>query len=303
MAVDEVMIVIESGSDPTRGSLLRGFTLPDGSFDASFPGSELFSNASVYVVQEGSVSKLIDFVADVSVNGGGDGCLEVVNRRGLATDVRFEVIDTGSQVGEAGGRRMGSGGSGSRGVGRRSGLGSGRSVGKRRGFNVVGAVGVGVGVGGRERGAGGAERVVRKVDERRGGVVGRTTPELRCVVGDTKADGTGVKDGAAKSREVVGGVPTVEVQLSFGCGRGRELAADEILLKEVNEPFAFALRGRWGDPLVFDMGGDIGRGLVGGVVTTALVTVARGDHGGGSKRSRRYRREGVKNKKRKKQFL
>ena len=104
---------------------------------------------------------------------------------------------------------------------------------------------------------------------------------------------------------MVGGVPTVEVQLSFGCGRGRELAADEILLKEVNEPFAFALRGRWGDPLVFDMGGDIGRGLVGGVVTTALVTVARSDHGGGSKRSRRYRREGVKKviKKRKKQFL
>ena len=75
-------------------------------------------------------------------------------------------------------------------------------MGKRRGLNVVGAVGVGVGVGGRERGAGEAERrrVVRKADERRGGVVGRTAPELRVAVGDTKADGTGVKDGAAKSR-------------------------------------------------------------------------------------------------------
>ena len=99
---------------------------------------------------------------------------------------------------------------------------------------------------------------------------------------------------------MVGGVLTVDVQLSDGCGRGREVhAADEILLKEVNEPFAFTLRGRGGDPLVLDLGGDIGRGLVGGVVTTALVTVARGDHGGGSKRSRRYRRDGVKEKKRK----
>jgi hypothetical protein len=93
---------------------------------------------------------------------------------------------------------------------------------------------------------------------------------------------------------VVGGVLTVDVQLSDGCGRGREHAADEILLEEVNEPFAFALRGRWGDPLVLEMGGDIGRGLVGGVVNTALVAVARGDHGGGSNRSRRYRREGGK---------
>jgi hypothetical protein len=91
--------VIESGSDPTRGILLRGFTFPDGSFDVSFQGSELFSNASVDVVQEGSVAKLVDFVADVSVNGGGDGCFEVANCCGLAMDVRFELIDTGSQVG------------------------------------------------------------------------------------------------------------------------------------------------------------------------------------------------------------
>ena len=34
MSVDEVMVVVESGSDPTRGSLLRGFTFPDGSLDA-----------------------------------------------------------------------------------------------------------------------------------------------------------------------------------------------------------------------------------------------------------------------------
>ena len=85
--------------------------------------------------------------------------------------------------------------------------------------------------------------------------------------------------------------------MSFGCRRRREFAADEIVLKEVNEPFAFALRGRWGDPLVFDMGGDIGRRLVGGVVSTALVAVARRDHGGGSNRSTRYRREGGKEKK------
>jgi hypothetical protein len=74
-------------------------------------------------------------------------------------------------------------------------------------------------------------------------------------------------------------------------------AADEIVHEKVNEPFAFALRGRWGDPLGRDMGGGIGRGVVGGVVNTVLVAVARGDHGGGSKRSRRYRREGVKEKK------
>jgi hypothetical protein len=63
-------------------------------------------------------------------------------------------------------------------------------MGKRRGLNVVGAVGVGVGVGGRERGAGEAERrgVVGKADERREGVVGRTAPELRCIVDDTKTD-------------------------------------------------------------------------------------------------------------------
>ena len=97
---------------------------------------------------------------------------------------------------------------------------------------------------------------------------------------------------------MVGGVLTVDVQLSDGYRRGREVhAADEILLEEVNEPFAFALRGRWGDPLVLEMGGDIGRGLVGRVVNTALVAVARGDHGGGSNMSRRYRREGVKEKK------
>ena len=96
---------------------------------------------------------------------------------------------------------------------------------------------------------------------------------------------------------MVGGVLTVDVQLSDGFGRGREVhAADEILLEKVNEPFAFALRGRWGDPLGRDMGGGIG-GLVGGVGNTALVAVARGDHGDGSKRSRRYQREGVKEKK------
>ena len=99
MVVDEFMIMIKSGSDPTRGRLLRGFTFPDGSFNASFPGSELFCYASVYVVKEGSVAKLVDFVADISVNGGGDGGLEVANRCGLAMDGRFELIDTGSQVG------------------------------------------------------------------------------------------------------------------------------------------------------------------------------------------------------------
>ena len=89
----------------------------------------------------------------------------------------------------------------------------------------------------------------------------------------------------------------VDVQLSDGFGRRRGVhAADEIVLEKVNEPFAFALRGRWGDALVRDMGGGIGRGVVGGVVNTALA-VAHGDHGGGSKRSRRYRREGVKEKK------
>ena len=59
---------------------------------------------------------------------------------------------------------------------------------------------------------------------------------------------------------MVGGVLKVDVQLSDGCGRGREHAADEILLEEVNESFAFALTGRWGGPLVLEMGGDIGRG-------------------------------------------
>ena len=37
--------------------------------------------------------------------------------------------------------------------------------------------------------------------------------------------------------------------------------------------------------------------MVGGVVNTALVAVSRGDHGGGSKRSRRDQREGAKEKK------
>ena len=41
----------------------------------------------------------------------------------------------------------------------------------------------------------------------------------------------------------------------------------------------------------------VGRGVVGGVVNTALVAVSRGDHGGGSKRSRKYQRKGVKEKK------
>jgi hypothetical protein len=53
----------------------------------------------VDVIQEGSVAKLFDLVADVSVDGGGDGGLEVANCRGLAMEVRFEVIETGSQVG------------------------------------------------------------------------------------------------------------------------------------------------------------------------------------------------------------
>ena len=63
-------------------------------------------------------------------------------------------------------------------------------MGKRRGLNVVGAVGVGVGVGGRERGAGEVERrgFVGKADERRGGVVGRTAPVLRFIVDHTKTD-------------------------------------------------------------------------------------------------------------------
>ena len=56
-------------------------------------------NSGVDVIQEGSVAKFVDLVADVSMNGGGDGGLEVANRRGLAMDVRFEVIKTGSQVG------------------------------------------------------------------------------------------------------------------------------------------------------------------------------------------------------------
>ena len=74
--------------------------------------------------------------------------------------------------------------------------------------------------------------------------------------------------------------------------------ADEIVHEKVNEPFAFVLRGRRGDPaLGRDMGGGVGRGVVGGVVNTTLVAVSHGDHGGGSKRSRRYQREGVKEKK------
>ena len=55
-------------------------------------------NSGVDVIQEGSVAKFVDLVADVSMNGGGDGGLEVANRRGLAMEVRFEVIETGSQV-------------------------------------------------------------------------------------------------------------------------------------------------------------------------------------------------------------
>ena len=58
----------------------------------------MFPNSSVDVVQEGSVAKLVDFVADVSMNGGGNGCLEVANRCGLAMEVRFEVIEMGGQV-------------------------------------------------------------------------------------------------------------------------------------------------------------------------------------------------------------
>ena len=34
MSVGKFLVVIESGSDLTRGSLLRGFTFPDGSLDA-----------------------------------------------------------------------------------------------------------------------------------------------------------------------------------------------------------------------------------------------------------------------------
>ena len=34
MSFGEVVVVVESGSDPTRGSLLRGFMFPDGSLDA-----------------------------------------------------------------------------------------------------------------------------------------------------------------------------------------------------------------------------------------------------------------------------
>ena len=49
-------------------------------------------------IQEGSVAKLFDLVADVSMNGGGNGCLEVANRCGLAMEVRFEVIEMGGQV-------------------------------------------------------------------------------------------------------------------------------------------------------------------------------------------------------------
>jgi hypothetical protein len=67
-------------------------------------------------------------------------------------------------------------------------------MGKHRGWNVVGAIGVRVGVGGGERGAAG------EAGDQRGGVVGRSAPELRFIVGDMKKDGTGVKDGAAKSR-------------------------------------------------------------------------------------------------------
>jgi hypothetical protein len=70
----------------------------------------------------------------------------------------------------------------------------------------------------------------------------------------------------------------VDVQLKEGFGRmGGLHAADEIVHKKVNEPFALA-------------------GVVGGVVNTALVVLSHGDHGGGSKRSRRYQREGVKEK-------
>jgi hypothetical protein len=99
MFFGEVVVVVESGSDPTRGILLSDFAGSDGSFDAWFPGSKLRPNSGVDVIQEGSVAKLFDLVADVSVNGGGDGGLEVANRRGLAMDLRFEVIETGSQVG------------------------------------------------------------------------------------------------------------------------------------------------------------------------------------------------------------
>ena len=97
---------------------------------------------------------------------------------------------------------------------------------------------------------------------------------------------------------MVDGVLKVDVQLNEGFGRvGGVHAADEIVHKKVNEPFAFMLRGRWGDPLGRVMGGGVGRGVVGRVVNTALVAVSCGDHGGGSKRSRRYQREGVKEKK------
>ena len=34
MSFGEVVVVVESGSDPTRGSLLSGFAGPDGSLDA-----------------------------------------------------------------------------------------------------------------------------------------------------------------------------------------------------------------------------------------------------------------------------
>ena len=55
-------------------------------------------NSGVDVIQKGSVAKFVDLVADVSMNGGGDGGLEVANRCGLAMEVRFEVIEMGGQV-------------------------------------------------------------------------------------------------------------------------------------------------------------------------------------------------------------
>ena len=96
----------------------------------------------------------------------------MANRRALAVELRFEVVETGGQVRWAGewGRKRGRR-DGSRMVGRRVGRGSG-SMGKRGWLNIVGVVRVGVGVG--ERGAEEVERgggVVGKADDRRGASV------------------------------------------------------------------------------------------------------------------------------------
>ena len=134
------------------------------------------------------------------------------------------------------------------------GQGSG-SMGKRGWLNIVGAVRVGVGVG--ERGG-----------------IGGSAPELRLIVDDTITEGTVLGNGdAAKGRQVVDGVETVEVQNGLNEDGGRVWgvhAADEIAHKKFHMSQSLSSGGK---------GGVVHCGSIRGVVL----------EGGGCRQGCRYR--------------